>query len=75
MHAGGQRVLVDLDERPVAARYFGRGQINADPSRCASLALPTCCCTQERSFSPRTELDRDRLVLQTLVTTKQIPAH
>ena len=34
MHTAGQRVLVDLDERPVAARYFGRGQINADPSRC-----------------------------------------
>ncbi|CAL8465171.1 g4706 [Coccomyxa elongata] len=33
MHAGGQRVLLDLDDRPVAARYFGRGQINADPSR------------------------------------------
>lgn len=33
MHAAGQMVLVDLEERLVAARYFGRGQINADPSR------------------------------------------
>jgi hypothetical protein len=35
MHGVGQPVLVNIEERPVAARYFGRGQINADPRRCA----------------------------------------